>query len=602
LTRDLVESLMPIAKVEMAEDKISVINTTVGPVYDVLDLINFEDEFQVYMPEGDFEYLGDIAFAKPQKITELKIHPFRELFNCTVAPAALHYSQVSEEHLDKVPLNGKGIPDLLLMKANKYGRYPPNLSTKHQDIIRNLKDTVVEHFVDVMQGQDIGPCDWDEAVGGDPLDAYSHKLKGSTSAGIGWDRSAKGAPIKKSSYFSKTTPQTIDISTPHGKKLMDTLILTETLMANGHRTLSIDKNCLKDEVRPLNKTWKPRLFKARPLDKVILKRKYFLRFKMAWTKAQLRLNHAVGINPISTQWAELYYYLIGLTKTGFDADFGGFDTNQLKIFQTLWKDIKIEVIKQVQASNGKPLTEAQINIMAGLLDENIDSISSCYSNVYMDHHGNSSGDPDTTEDNSAINLLYHFFAYVVIQSVNKFGDHYTLEDSLEFIDFGLFRRDVRAVFFGDDLVIMPDPAIGYTFERVQDIMVNILEQDYTSAAKEQEGHEKDICDISFLKRKFKQTSQSGTFISAPLEKESIESRFCYTMLHPADLEGHATLVFEGLLEASSWGPSYYEELRQKLKTGMSLNGWTPHIAFTGKTLSYGAMRAEYVQRYNAGGF
>jgi archaellum component FlaC len=601
MTYESVSSLLPTARLEIGENEpISVIPSSVGPLFDVLNLIEWEDTYQTYMPEGDFEYLGDISYNKPQNVTELKVHPFKELFNCKVAPAALHHSAIAPEYIDNVPLNKKGIPDLLLMKANKYGKFPPNLSDLHTKIIHSLKDTVVERFVQVMDGQDIGPCDWDEAVGGDPLDAYSHKLKGATSAGIGWDRSAKGAPIKKSSYFTNTIPQTIDTSTPHGQKLMGILELTENLMAQGHRTLSIDKNCLKDEVRPLDKVWKPRLFKARPLDKVILKRKYFLRFKMAWTKAQLLLNHAVGINPISTQWAELYHYLVGESEIGFDADFGGFDTNQLKIFQELWRDIKIDTIKEVQNNLGKPIDRSTENIMKGLLNENIDSISSCYSNVYMDHHGNSSGDPDTTEDNSAINLLYHFFAFVIIMAKKKYGEDFSFEQASEFIDFELFRKYIRAVFFGDDLLILPDPDIGYTFEAVQNIMVNILEQDYTSASKSKIGTEHHISELTFLKRKFKVAGPS--FITAPLDRESIESRFCYTMLHPSDLEGHATLVYEGLLEATCHGPVYYKELSEKLKRGLSLNGWRAHSAFDGKILGYSAMRSEYFTRYNEGGF
>ena len=137
-------------------------------------------------------------------------------------------------------------------------------------------------------------------------------------------------------------------------------------MGNGMRTLSIDKNCLKDEVRPINKAWKPRLFKARPLDKVILKRKYFLKFKIAWTKAGLKLNHAVGINPISAQWASLYYHLLSINDLGFDADFGGFDTNQLACFQRLANRIKISAIQKIMHSQGKQLTEKQLNIMLWL--------------------------------------------------------------------------------------------------------------------------------------------------------------------------------------------------------------------------------------------
>lgn len=614
LTIDLINSLMPSEECdsspisarlesdigEIDDIEYKVIDSSAGELIDVLGLIQYADENQTYMPEGDFEYIGDISYPKPQKVTQLKEHPFKHLFECTVRPAALDYSQVDEEFVGLIPLNKKGIPDLLMMKAAKYGLPPPKLEPRYSKLIESLQQTVVEHTVTVLSEDDVSPCSWDEAVGGDPNDPFSHKLKGQTSAGIGWDRSATGAPIKKSSYFTQTVPARIDETTAHGKKLMDTLVTTEKLMANGYRTLSIDKNCLKDEPRPFAKAWKPRLFKARPLDKVILKRKYFLKYKVAWTKAGLNLNHAVGINPLSGQWANLYYHLASCNDKGFDADFGGFDTNQLAVFQRLANRIKIQTMIELCNKRGKPLTQKQINVMRLLLEESVESLSSVYSNVVLDKHGNSSGDPNTTEDNTEVNDLYHFFCFVVIMAENKFGRDWTFEQAFEFVDYQLYRKYVKAIFFGDDLLIVADPEIQFTFARVQNIMVSVLQQDYTSAHKDKEGHEKPITELTFLKRNFK--IASPTFIIAPIEKASIEQRFCYTMVDSMDIESHALLIKEGLLEACCHGPTYYNELREKLKAGVSLMRWKDHPSMCGVFLNYTAMKSEYFTRYNEGSF
>lgn len=413
-------------------------------------------------------------------------------------------------------------------------------------------------------------------MGGNPNDIDSHPLESATSAGIGWNRFGK-QKLKKGNYFEFANGRKVFNSEPHTIKLKQTLEDIEDLAEAGYRTLQIDKNCLKDEMRPIDKIWKPRLFKARPLTSVLLKRKYFLRFKVAIKKLGLTACHAVGVDELSTNWDKIYYHLLEYGDIGFDADFGGFDSNQLRSFQKFVAKIKKTIIMKVQERRGTPLTTRDLAVMDVLLDESINSISANKSSVYVDEHGNASGDPETTPDNVWVNMLYHVYAHWKITGKRSFA---------------AFLADVRVVFFGDDLIIVPRPNSKFTFDRVQEVMQS-LGQDYTSGDKSEHGSMKPITELTFLKRHFKPVSP--TVVLAPLDKESIESRFLWTEVEKFDYRTHAEVIARGLLEAAMHGPDYYNKIRGKIQRGLSALSWRGLPQFAGLCQCYSDVYASLIE-------
>lgn len=554
------------------------------PIVDIENLLLEEHSDPPFMPEGNFEYIAEVPFDRPPTKSTLRAHPFSNLFDLDVAPAALHWTQVPEGDLDKIPLDKKGIPDLMLMKTEKFGGTPPVLNDEDAAILDCAVDELTDLCVEVMDGENLGPCDWNTAIGGDPFSIDSHKLDPATSAGYSWNKFGKQL-LKKGQYFSVNDKQEWHIAdTPAGDRLRNNLAETERLGKIGVRTASLIKNCLKDEVRPLDKVWKPRLFMAYPIDKVLLMRKYFLRFKTAWTKAGLKLMHAVGVDPLSTSWADLYLHLKRIGDYGYDADFGGFDTNQWSFLQKATAKMMLNTISRVMANRGTPLRDEDRLMMEVLIDENIHSLCVSNSTVYMTEHGNKSGSPNTTPDNTNLDVLLHLFCFFKITGKRSLAS---------------FLKEVAICCFSDDVFYTTTPNSLYTFDNVQKVMQDVLHIEYTAGDKGSTCVAKPVEELVFLRRTF--VKHTPSIILAPLDKASIEMRFCWTNIKELDMVGHSTLIYEGLMEACLHGPKYYNELRTKLRSGLVRCGWSQHPDFLSCTPCYSDMFGEFLARYQRGG-
>ena len=551
------------------------VNATKYPIIDLENAITHAYEEPAYVPPGNFEYLGEIQFDNPVKRTVLRKSPFHQYFEETKKPAILDEKLLTEEQKENLMLNGNGKVDILVSRSAAFGKDQVELPSEDIEYLDEVTDEIIDYYSDLIEN-DIGPCDWDEAVGGNPNDIDSHPLESATSAGIGWSRFGK-QKLKKGNYFEFVNDRKVLNSEPHTQKLKQTLEDIEDLAEAGYRTLQIDKNCLKDEMRPVDKVWKPRLFKARPLTSVLLKRKYFLRFKVEIKKLGLAACHAIGVDELSTNWDKIYYHLLEYGDEGFDADFGGFDSNQHRTFQEFVAKIKKGIIIKVQEKLGRPLTEREIAVIDVLLDEGIASISANKSCVYVDEHGNASGDPETTSDNVWVNLLYHVFAHWKITGLRSFA---------------AFLSNVRVVFFGDDLIIVPKKGSKFTFENVQKVMQS-LGQDYTSGDKTSHGSMRPLTKLTFLKRHFKPITP--TVVLAPLDKESIESRFLWTEVEKYDYRTHAEVISRGLLEAAMYGPEYYNQVRGKIQRGLTALSWRGLPAFAGLCQCYSDKYASLIE-------
>jgi predicted NAD-dependent protein-ADP-ribosyltransferase YbiA (DUF1768 family) len=549
LTKDLIDSMIPIVAREEFSDQIIDQKFSKFPIVDTMNQIHDTMTPSSNMPNGNFEYLGELTFlARPAASTGIKKHPLYGSFEVKHAPANLSTNTVEDK--STLRLDAYGEPNLLITRTEKYGKTFKNVIDP--EILESMESDLSHYYIDQFEGKNVGISSDYDILNGNPLDTDSHPLDMRTSAGIPWSKTQQGHAHKKEHFIKYqqdsdgNTYREFDLQNPDTVELLQSVAETERLALLGYRTLSINKDCLKDECRPLGKVDKPRIFKNVPFDKVILNKRYLGKFKTEWTKMQGTMFHSVGINTVSPAWAHLYHEMKEKSDLGCDADFGTFDGNLRPEFM----DIASRIIRNtISSQNGN---DREIDkIIEVLLDENVRSVSVSAYTVYMDEHGNPSGSPMTTVMNCMVNFLYHWYCFIKItgyRGLNKFLDSVV----------------IRA--FGDDVIYTADLALGYNFSNVSKIMIDDLEQDYTDATKSLDGATKPIEELSFLKRKFKVISQS--IVLCPIETDSIEMRFNWTNISPNDIMTQKDLIEEGLLEAVMHGTEYFNAFAAALQRGI----------------------------------
>jgi len=552
LTKELMFELIskdqPIKELFLSPTSCSTFPTnTTYPVVDVLDLVT-EEKVEPYIASTDMiDYIGDLAFtSKPATSTSIIPHVLRGTFEETMKPSALTLDQVEDTSL--LEKNTTGYPDLLLTQLVKYAVEDKG---NFENDLEDMKEQLIDHFTMVLQEEDLSIMTEEEAFSGVINDPDSMPLDMTTSSGEPWQRVGKSSGKKKNAYVTKELTEDgyrykIDSSTFHGKLLKDTIARKDSLAKKGIRMLSIWKNCLKDETRPIEKVkyGKTRLFTAAPLETVILARKYFGKFKTAWQRHRMELFHSVGINPVSLDWRELYEYLTSRGDVGMDADFGSFDGKLRADFMTTAGEIVIQTILNVEGGD--------VTAMRVIWNEFVETFHVSRDEVHLVRHGNPSGNPMTTVVNCIVNLLYHWYCF------RKITGHQSL---------GSFDDEVAFTCFGDDVIFSTNKFSKYQFEAIRQIMINELGQDYTTAAKIRgEVAAKSVSELMFLKRKF---VVRAPIVMSPLAVDAIEQQFNWTKISESDIGTVKDQIDEALLEAVQLGPIYYGEFVKKLKQGIS---------------------------------
>nr|WPR17565.1 MAG: non-structural polyprotein [Pseudoscorpian dicistrovirus 2] len=98
----------------------------------------------------------------------------------------------------------------------------------------------------------------------------------------------------------------------------------------GKRNLHVFSDCLKDELRPLEKVKiaKTRVFSASPVDYYIVCRMYFGDFSRFMVENHINNGCAVGMNVLDDDWHKLYTNLQSKGRKVFAGDYSAFDGSQ----------------------------------------------------------------------------------------------------------------------------------------------------------------------------------------------------------------------------------------------------------------------------------
>jgi len=520
-----------------------------------IDYLNLSPSIRdnpLYPAVPDIEYVGEyICRTVAGSNSKLMDHPFKGTFDIKVGRAPVNIEDV--EDTSQLKLNAKGQPDILYTQLCKYSKTFAPVEGLEDDLA-HMGRAISDLFIAEMQGEDLTEMTEEEALSGRLDYPDSEPLNMKTTAGEPWSRVGKTPGKQKNAYLKIRIEEngrkmyTIDRTTQHGKDLALAVERKDKFLKQGKRVMSIWKNCLKDETRPLEKCrlGKTRLFTAVPYETAILSRKYFGKFKEVWQSKRKDLFHSVGINPCSREWTHLAKYLSNKGEEFYDADYSAYDGSLRADFMMTAGAIVIRTINYVSGID--------VDAAATLWGEYVETYQVSGSNIHLVKHGNPSGNPMTTVINCIVNFMYHWWCYRKITGK---------------LNLNSFTNNVGFTCFGDDVVFSTNSKItGYSFTEVAKWM-KVLGQDYTTAQKDSNdiGARK-LSEITFLKRRF--VLENGFYL-CPIDKDSIEQQFNYTNIDANNSENIKDQIDNAMVEACQHGRDYFVYFREKIRSALFNN-------------------------------
>ncbi|UXD80008.1 putative non-structural polyprotein [Myrmica rubra picorna-like virus 12] len=538
---------------EMVQEALNVLIEKFGPQVTGMSLppqINvseqaFNEQVKI-KPTGYFSYYGtmrsDMCPSQPEK-TQLQPTPFHgECYPVTKAPA-------------KLKADSNGSP--LIKALNKYGNLTVPFQIKHIKAVRN---SILNDLMELKSEMAYEPTSLTTAVFGIPGVKYCEPLNFNSSPGWPYQclPNSKGE-VGKRYLFDVNERQITD------SLLIRNIEEREKFALQGERFPSIWRDCLKDELRPMEKVLagKTRLFTIAPVDYTILVRKYFLSFEQAFYAGHSKFFSAVGINPESFEWTAAYNRLRSFGSDAIAGDFTCYDG-------TLMADLMYEcgeVINDWYALNGE-LDEAPKLVRRVLIDEMIHTYQLVQNCVYKTHQGNPSGNPLTVILNTMVNCFYMRLAWMEIMS--------SLNPILATMD--AYSQNVVEEMYGDDNRLVVKRAVLQWFNQVS--ITDCLAKHgivYTDESKSTTLlHSRPLLETSFLKRKYRFDDEIGKEIILPTMAEETITELTNWYRNSDDLEGQlqqnqrAACYF-----AFFHGREYFNNFNNKFSQKMRENNLKP---------------------------
>lgn len=367
-----------------------------------------------------------------------------------------------------------------------------------EELLKRCSETFVQHVLEKLPPSELDLLHTypiDVAVNGMPGMAYVDPIKRSTSMGY---------PHKepKRKYLIPLEENLWDDGQKFTKEIEDIMEEWISLMSQGKRCHGVFSANLKDEPVSFKKfkSCKTRVFFSGPAPLLIIVRMMFMSFARVVQRNPYVFFTAVGMNPNSTQWEQLFKFLTRFGQnTTIAGDYAFFD----KKIKMLLIRYAMESIIKICVASGK-FSEEEITIMKVIMMELMNPTVDFFGMLITLLGGEVSGHQLTTILNCIINLLYLMYSY------GKCG--YPVEE------FFLF---VVAIILGDDHVVcVSEERPKFNHTHIKQVMLG-LGVDYTMADKESESVPFiNIYEATFLKRSFKYSTDLGVHV-APLDIQSI---------------------------------------------------------------------------------
>lgn len=481
LTREMIENTLQVMKLQLGQDVYNApLPVQVNPSEEL-----FNEQCKV-IPEGYFSYYGvmDPKFCPSQPTkTQFKKTPFHgELYPITKAPAMLQ----SRDGIS--PLRNA---------LGKFGKITFPYKCKH---IRAVRASILNDLMCLNSDLPYAPLSEEISIFGMDGVPYCDKMNMHSSPGWPYQclHESKGE-IGKSYLFDE------DKRCIKDELLIQNLCERENMAKIGYRVPSIWRDCLKDELRPIEKVkeGKTRLFNIPPVDFSILVRKYFLSFEQAFYKGHGKFFSAVGINPESYEWTISYNRLRTYGYKCVAGDFKTFDG--MAMADLLWEIS--EMISDWYDLKGGEDKIARI-VRRVLMDEMIHTFQLVLNCVYKTHQGNPSGNPITAPLNTILNIFYMRLSWMEIMEIQNY----------KLCSMDAYNKNVIEEAYGDDNRLVIKHEVINLFNQIT--IAEALKKHgitYTDESKSDEMVPyRHLLETSFLKRKYRFDHELGTEIVLPI--------------------------------------------------------------------------------------
>nr|QFS19921.1 polyprotein [Varroa destructor virus 2] len=381
-----------------------------------------------------------------------------------------------------------------------------------------------------------------------------------SSAGWPWRISKDVSnPATKSSWVKLTDDNTKFVGLhPDLEEVMN--IKHEQRVA-GIVPLTVFADILKDELVPHAKAMREgatRIVSMSPIDFTIQQRQYTMDFVASFMYNRLDLEHAIGINPDSSEWTDLYVKLAKGGKTKFiTGDYSKFGDK-------LPTEIGVRMFGVIGAWYARYAPPEQVCIIQRVLSImalevfNAKHIADRW--VYQCVNGLPSGNTMTVVLNSMVNSIFIRIAWMAIMS------------NTEFSGLDNFEKYTSLYSYGDDVIIGLDDCVCDLFNTltIRDFFAR-YDLKFTDADKEGIPVKyRTLDDMTFLKRNWQRVTDrklisSRVYFLAPLAEDSM-----FGILHWIK-KGHEPIEFakemseESARMAFTHGEEYYNNHCDKIK-------------------------------------
>jgi hypothetical protein len=468
------------------------------------------------------------------------------------SPLSPHDPRIEVE----LPVNQEGRKSLLMAENEKMCRELPNMNLEKLRIIE--KQMITELACKLRGKVRQVPTNMDDAIyaglNGASDNVFVTGLRVNKAAGLPWSNLVNGS--LKSDYLT-CNPATGEVTFNDSKGHILRKRVEEKLTKGkvGHRVISLSNSKIKDAPIKISavKSGKVRVFHSIPVDKMIVDSAVYGNFKEAYQREFVKAQHAIGVNPHSRGWEEIYNHLARHPNV-FDCDFANYDKFlHRELLQTVF-DIINKTIQIVAPDDWNEMREV-------LKTESIETFVVDFDTVYKTNRGNKSGEFMTTVVNCIANDILSFYCWIEVTGTE---------------DITSYRQNVAPIYFGDDGVESVSDAAKelYNYTTVKEVYTAIGHQVTPGSKDGVEAPFTEMDQISFIKRGFKDLDGR---IVAPLLQRSIESPFVWTELKEEAYDLWEGVVQEKLYEAVLHGSEYYEKFRDKLSR-CSNPGLRSHLA------------------------
>lgn len=379
---------------------------------------------------------------------------------------------------------------------------------------------------------------WDETVNGIPGKRFIDSMNFKSSIGFPFKGSKK--------LFSENLGK---IDGWQDKRVLDPIFIAEAekieeLYRLGQRYYPWFTSTLKDEPT-LSTKEKVRVFQATSTPFQLVMRKYTLGICRFLQMNPLDSECAVGIDPCSSEWNEMYDHLKGVQTPLYDRwfaiDYKAYDTSISSQMIVAIGRIFIDIAK---VAGYKP---EEITILNSIFTELSFSVVDFNGDVLKLDGANPSGNSLTVFINNLCNSLLMRIYFYHLYPKRKFSN------------------SVRMMCYGDDLIAAVGAFAGSFTMKGYAAYMKQFGFTVTPAQKEEKlKNFSKLQEIDFLKRKFVWSSDYGSMI-APLEEMSIYKRLCNYMASDTAVEVIVGANIDGALdEWAFYGKTIYLDRQGKL--------------------------------------